>query len=273
MPSLHLTRYVLKAAFRDRLFISLLVMIALGTAFSIFMGSAAVIERTQFALVFGSAGLRLLGVLGLALFTAFYVRRAFEAREVEFLLARPISRTTYLTSHVLSFLMLAFIMTVAICALLFTAGKPDIVGLATYGASIFIEFSVVMTAGLFFGMVITSAAGAALATLGFYVLARMMGILLGISQAPQENALMQILSYVMQVVSVFIPRFDLIGQSSWLIYGVHDESVLGFLRSTAPRLQELMLSMTHLGFVAAQGVVFILLLLAAAVFDLSRKQF
>ncbi|HBR68524.1 MAG TPA: hypothetical protein DEA55_04015, partial [Rhodospirillaceae bacterium] len=68
---------VLTAAVRDKLVISLLVLLALGASMAVFMGSSAVIEQDRFAVVFASGGLRLASVLGLVLFVVFFVRRSF----------------------------------------------------------------------------------------------------------------------------------------------------------------------------------------------------
>jgi hypothetical protein len=59
---------VLTAALRDKLIVTLVLMIMMGAAVAVFMGSSAVVEGDKFALVFGSGGLRLLGVTGLVLF-------------------------------------------------------------------------------------------------------------------------------------------------------------------------------------------------------------
>jgi len=103
MFSWPLVTYVLMAALRDRLIVSLIVLVAVGTSLSVFIGSSAILEKDQFALVFAAAGLRFAGVAGLVLFTVFYVRRAFDTKDIEFLLARPVSRFSFLFSHAVAF--------------------------------------------------------------------------------------------------------------------------------------------------------------------------
>ena len=69
--SFPLVGYVLKAAIRDRLFLSLIVLVLVGVSLSIFLGGAAIVESNRFSLVFAASGLRLAGVMGLVLFIVF----------------------------------------------------------------------------------------------------------------------------------------------------------------------------------------------------------
>ncbi len=62
-----------------------------------------------------------------------------------------------------------------------------------------------------------------------------------------------ILEFAMRAISTIIPRLDLFAKSEWLIYGITNQPDLWVF--------------------PAQAIVFILLLLAVAVFDFKRKQF
>src|SRR4051812_24038337 len=129
MFSKPLVKYVLTAALRAKLMITLFLMILLAAAVAVFMASASVPESGSFTLVFGSGGLRFLGVTGLILFCCFYVRRSFENKEVEFLLSKPVSRLSFLCSHALAFSILAFLIAVAITVAVAVLGRPDTTGL------------------------------------------------------------------------------------------------------------------------------------------------
>lgn len=249
-----LVSYVLMAALRDRLILSLVLLVAIGASLSIFIGSSAVIERAQFAVVFTAGGLRFAGAAGLVLFVTFYIRRAFETREVEFLLARPISRAAFVFSHAVAFSLLAVTLagavTLAIAALM--PPQADFSALALWGGSLAAEFIIVANAAFFFAMVIGSAAGSAMAVCGLYILARLMGQILGVLAIPYNLPLYDILAGAMKTVSVIVPRFDLMAQTSWLLYGPGD---IGW------------------PFILAHGAVFTGLLVAAAMVDLARRQF
>lgn len=240
-------------AVRDRLIISLLILLVLGCSLSIFMGSAAVIEKDRFTIVFTSGGLRLAGVLGLMLFTVFFVRRSFDGKDVEFLLSKPVSRVAFLLSYAAGFSIIAFVMSVAIGACVVAVGPHMLSqGHILWVTSIIVENMIMVNTALFFSMYFSSAATAAMATSAFYVLARMMGQLLGIVDSSMVVDTGPMAAAV-QLVSVLTPRLDLMGQTSWLLYGV-DEHI-------------------GLGFILLQGILFCVFILLAALLDFTRRQF
>lgn len=271
MLSKPLVKYVLTAALRDRLAVTFFAMIILAGALSAFLGGASVAEESSFALVFGAGGLRILGATGIVLFCAFYIRRSFEHKEVEFLLSRPVSRLTFLASHAFSFIVLALVAAAAVSVALLLIGKPHPAGLAAWAYSVFIEYALMALMAFFFSMVLTSAAGSALAALGFYVLARLIGTLLGIAQAPPDNALFWALNRLMEIISVLIPRFDLMGQTSWLVYGYDGAGVL--VQEPGTLAHDMITAIGMPGFIGLQGVIFGALVFTASAFDFFRRQF
>jgi hypothetical protein len=122
-------------------------------------------------------------------------------------------------------------------------------------ASIIAENIIMVNVALFFALFVSSASICAMACFGFYVLTRLMGELLGIidtgSQVGVPSA--TILARIVEIISAVLPRLDLMGQTSWLVYGA-DASV-GY------------------GFIITQCVVFTGLLLVAARIDLARRTF
>ena len=273
MISKHLVKYVLVAAMRDKLMLTLLFMTLIGAAIATFMGSATVTEEDSFALVFGSGGLRFLGVIGIVLFCCFYVRRSFESKEVEFLLSRPISRVSFLFSHAAAFSLLALLIAVVITLVVSIIGKPNMTGLFIWGVSLVAEFAIMSVASLFFSMVLSSASGSALATLGFYALSRMIGVVLGIVSRAPENWTMAAMGNMMKLISIFIPRFDLMGQTTWLVYGIKDMAGMKFMPDAGTYIATVMENIGLAGFVTLQGVLFIALLLVASSYDFLRRQF
>jgi uncharacterized membrane protein len=82
--SLSLVRYVLTAALRDKVVWGVVAISLLAVCLSLFTANSAIIEKTQFAIVFMAGSLRLLTLFGLLLFVVFFIRRSFDARDVEF---------------------------------------------------------------------------------------------------------------------------------------------------------------------------------------------
>lgn len=250
-----LTGYVLRAAVRDKIVISLLLAMLAGTCLAIFMGSSAVIEGAQSGAVFIGASLRVVGVLGLVLFAVFHIRRSFEHKDVEFLLSRPISRVQFLLSFSAAFSLMAAIVGIAegIC-LSVIMPEPFMPGTLLWVTSIVVENIIMVNVAFFFALVLSSAVSGALASLGLYALARMMGEILGIIDA--GTGVMpgiEFISAVMKMISSVMPRLDLMGQTSWLIYG--PDGTVGY------------------GFLLLQGLVFTALVISAASIDLLRRKF
>ncbi|MEZ5919103.1 MAG: hypothetical protein R3D66_04075 [Alphaproteobacteria bacterium] len=250
--SFPLVRYVLTAALRDRLILSMILLLLLGTSLSVFFGSAAITEKKEFAVVFTGGSLRMLGVAGLVLFTVFFVRRSFETKDIEFLLSRPVGRVRFIFSYAFAISLLAAAMgiatglsIVALSPLHWSAGNM------LWAASIIAENIILVNTALFFSMILSSPSTATLITLAFYVLGRMMGQILGILDSSPTYP---VLEYIMQGISMFMPRIDLLGQTSWLLYGLGDGGI-------------------GLCFVLFQGAVFTLMVVLAASIDLMRRQF
>ena len=103
-------------------------------------------------------------------------------------------------------------------------------------------------------MVLSSPVTSGMAVLGFYVLARLMGQLLGIVHSPAFHFPgVDILNGLMQTVSVFVPRLDLMTQTSWVIYGAD--------------------TVSDFAFILLQTAAFLALVLSATLIDLARRQF
>ncbi|HEY8191217.1 MAG TPA: hypothetical protein VIG74_02240 [Alphaproteobacteria bacterium] len=255
MFSRPLVPYVLTAALRDRLVISSLALVAIVASLAVFIGSSAVMEKSAFAVVFAAGALRVTGVAALVLFVVFYMRRAFDTKDVEYLLARPVSRLSFLLSHGAAFSLVAVLMTliVVIAVGLLLPQGADISALILWGAGVMVEFVIAVNVALFFSMVLTSAVGGVLASAGLYVLARLMGELLGILATAEPLPGYAFLAGVMKMISLVVPRLDLLAQTSWLIYGAGND--VGY------------------SFIFAQGALYTALLLAASYIDLRRRQF
>ncbi len=251
--SLPLVQYVLTAALRDRLIVSLMVVLVLAVSLSVFFGSAAVNEQDQFSLVYAGGGIRMAGIFGLVLFVVFFMRRSYEAKDIEFLLSRPVGRIEFLLSYAAAFSILAVLMGLAqgICLLILGAQFGE-EGHMLWVASLMVENIIMVNVALFFSMLLSSAASGTMAVFALYTLARMNGEILGIIDHKGENTF-EGLEYAMQLVSAITPRLDLMAQTSWLVYGVGEQ--------------------VNLTYIVLQGALFTALILLAALIDLVKRQF
>ncbi len=254
--SFAIIKYILTAALRDKLLLSVVAVVALGICLSLFSASSAVIEQDQFTLVYLGSSLRILGLVGLVLFTIFFIRRLFDARDIEYLLSRPLSRVSLLLSSSAAFSLLALgsavLLGLIVGGVAGTSGHMS--GVALWFTGIAAEYILMVNVALFFALVLSSPVTAGMATIGFYILARMIGQLMGIIQNSDiQFPGQEILNQVMNVVAMLIPRLDLMTQTSWLIYG--SGGVQDYI------------------FILLQTAVFLALILTAALIDLVRRQF
>lgn len=249
---LPLVRYVLMAALRDRLISSLFLAYVVSGSLSVFLASSALIEQDQFTVIFLSSSLRLVSVLGLVLFVVSFVRRSFDAKDIEFLLSRPVGRIQFILSYAFSFSVLAvFVSAAAGFVLLCISYHLFGIGHILWTISLMFEAVVMVVVAFFFAMQISSSSGAAMVTIGVYVLGRLIGQLLGIIDSVLVDSY-GLYSVALQVVSVLTPRLDLLAQSSWLIYDVD-------------------IQVFYFSLMQVLGIAF--LVLCAACVDFSKKQF
>ncbi len=249
-------RYVLLTAIRDRLFFGLLIGVLAAAYVSSVLGSTAMLEAEQMTLSFTAASARVIVMVGLIVFVGFHIKNAFDAREIDVLLSRPISRTSLVMSYWFGFAVVATLLVVPTLVLVALIGTINQTGYLLWGASLYLEALLVVSIALFAALTIRSGVGTVLVSLAMYTLSRMMGFFLATtgSAALFGSAEVSIgAKWLMSIISMVIPRLDFFAKSQWLIYG-------------AKSYDDLTLFLT-------QAAVFIPLLIAASVIDFKRKQF
>ena len=250
-----LVGYVSLAMRRDRIVHFLLFLMLAGFGISVILGSAAVIEKNAFSIAMAGTVLRMLAVLGIVVFISFFIRRLFETREIDYFLATPLTRPRIIGSISLAFIVFAILLSVLIAVImLFLIGSPGI-GWLVWSLSVVTELSITVMMAIFFSIVIRSATVATICCLGFYSLARMLGLMIGILDTKIEytNIFYVAINYIVKFISVVTPRFDLLSQSSWLVYN----DIGSFAWWILP----------------AQFIAFVILFFLCALYDFKKVQF
>jgi ABC-type transport system involved in multi-copper enzyme maturation permease subunit len=250
-----LTRYVLRAAIRDKLPLIFIISLAVCLSLSAFLGDSAVIEQDQFVVIFAASSLRFLSVVFLILYISFYFHRAFETRDLETMLTRPFSRLQYLVGHYVGFQIIVIVFSLASFLMFFNFKSVLTDHYFIWFIGLFIELSLVALISIFFAMLCTRNVAAILLSFGFYILGRLSGSLLNIIEAGgDQNIVIRMGEVIMQVITVVVPRFDLMVQTSWLLYDIN-------------------ITMNIMLILIFQFFVFTGFILSATYFDLIRKQF
>lgn len=247
-------RYILLTAMRDWLFWVLLIGVLSGASISGLLGSTAFLETKEMTVTYAAGSARVMLMLGLIVFTCFHIRTAFDTKEIDVILSRPISRANLVIAYWLGFMLVALILMLPIIIVIGLIGTPNMAGFAAWSASLFFEAGVVVSLALFSAFALRSAVTSVLGCIGLYVISRMMVFFVMTAENPIFSELKYIwLRFLLQGISSFVPRLDFFGKSEWLVYG---------LKSA----QE-----WHLFIM--QAVIFVPILLVATVLDFRRKQF
>lgn len=247
-------RYILITALRDWLFTGLLIGILVATAISATLGSTAFLEEKEMTLTFASGSARLILMVGLIVFVCFHIRNAFDTKEIDVILSRPISRANLVVAYWLGFSLVGLLLIVPVVAILAVIGVPNLAGFFGWSVSLLLESFLVVALALFSAFTLRSAVSAVIACMGFYVLSRMMAFFVFTAQSGMvTEKKFVLLKYALWLISTLVPRLDFFAKSDWLVYGFdtsQDWMVFAF-----------------------QALVFVPLLVFASIVDFRRKQF
>lgn len=249
-------RFILLTALRDRLFGALAALLAVVAALALFLGEAVMVEGPQAAVVFAAGMARIVLVVGLLVFIAFHVQRLFDSREIEVLLARPISRERLVLALWAGFCVVGGGLAVAVAAVV-GAVAPSPAGAVLFGASLVLELLIVCSVALFCAVTFERAVVTVLAGGALYVFARLGSLLTAIADNRSFRIVGEVwsnsLDWVLRAAVAIMPRLDLFSQTRWLIHGPTDDSGWTIM--------------------LVQAAVILPLLVTATMFDFRRKRF
>ena len=255
-------KYIFLTAIRDWLFIGLSGAILLAVGISFFLGGTALVEQGQMIVVYATGAARVILVIGLIVFVCFHVRRSFENREVEVILTKPVSRSSFVFSYWAGFAMLAVIVVIPLTILVFLMMDVNFFGMLIWSLSLIFESLIVVAFALACSLMLQSAVSSVMVSFGFYFIARMMGFFTAIIDKPailRDVSWAWVMENVLTATSIVLPRLDLFGNSKWLVYGVGSDANL-WLWDSLPVF-------------VVQSIVYVPLLLLMAIFDFKRRQF
>lgn len=249
-------KYILLTALRDWLFAALMIGVIACALIAHMLGGTALIETQEMTLSYTSASARVVIITGLIIFACFHVRNAFDTKEIDVFLSRPITRSNLVFSYWLGFAAVAVLLVIPTFILIAVQGIMNAKGFVFWSVSLLIECWLVVAIALFSAFTLGSAVTSTMASMGFYVLARMMGFFIATSKTAfmfEQQWVNNIFVYMLKGVSVVMPRLDFFAKSDWLIYGLKN--------------------INELEFFAVQAAIFIPLLILATIADFRRKQF
>lgn len=253
-PILPIARYTLLEALRNRLLWLALILVAAGLAFTQFLQQVAITESSEIQAALLAALLRVGAVFMLASFVVTSMVREFNDKVMELVLSRPLRRSSYFLGKLAGYAAVALAL-----ALLFSlplALFAPAARIALWSLSLACELLLVAAFALFCVLTLTQVTSALAAVAGFYLLARSIGALQIMAANPLSGGPsfgQQAVNAIVDAIAFLLPGLDRMTQTGWLIYAA----------PTAAEVLQLL----------AQTAVYAILLCAAALFDLQRKNF
>jgi ABC-type transport system involved in multi-copper enzyme maturation permease subunit len=247
--------YILLTAFRDRLFFGLLVAVYVATAICIFLGGLPLLENRESAVSYMAAAIRIIGIIGMVVFACFHVRQAFENKEIDVFVTRPLRRSQLVVAYALGFVVvsLVFISIAALPVVWYSYEQWQ--GLLAWMGSLILEQALIITFALFAAFTFSSATLAVITTLGIYTLCRMSAYFMFMveNMRSRSEGVMEWMGNFLYWISMMFPRFDYFAPSRWLVYGLENSTAL-------------LLAIT-------QVAIYFPLLLTATILDFRKRQF
>ncbi len=250
-----IVKYILLSGLRDRLYIGLFLTLIAAFALSIFLGSTAIVEEQQMSAAFMAGSSRAILSIGMILFVCLNIGRAFENKEVEFIISKAISREKFVLGYLIGFFLSAFLILAPLVMVIFTISKSNPLGLAIWSTTLLAEVLIVISFSLLSSLILKNPLSAIMASFGFYAISRLMGIFVMAINLPEDinAAKNHILAVILKILSAVFPRLDLFAQSSWLNYGINDFSSLKII--------------------FFQATIYVPLMIFMAFHDFKKKQF
>lgn len=248
-------KYILLSAIRDRLYIGLFLTLIAAFALAIFLGQTALVEQQQMTVAYIAGSSRAVLAVGFILFVALNINRAFENKEVEFILSKAISRQQFIISYLVGFFLIFLLIFLPLISIISILANINKLGLIIWSLSLFCEMLIIMTFTLLSSLILKNSFLTIASSFAFYLISRLMGVFVMAIELPQEFAMVKvnIFGSILKLFSVFFPRLDLFGQSNWLIYGVNN--------------------FDNVKIIFLQSLIYIPLMIFMAFHDFKKKQF
>jgi ABC-type transport system involved in multi-copper enzyme maturation permease subunit len=249
-----ISRFVILEAWRTRLPWIIVTALAVAAGISMFVKELAITESNRVEVAFLAELARLSGVFITALYVVSTMAREFNDRVADLTLSLELPRASYVLGKLVGYGTVTIAISVAAGMLLLPFAHGT--GLLTWTLSLVLELWVVVALSLFCIITFNQVMPAASFVLAFYVLARSVGAMQLIGSSPllsNEGLTHRFTQGLLNALAYALPGLDRFTQTSWLADGGAN---LG-----------------SVGIALGQTVVYVLLLVAAALFDFHRKNF
>jgi ABC-type Na+ efflux pump permease subunit len=248
-----LAKAVLLEAVRNRLLWLAAVVIVAAFGLAQFLNQVAIAESREIQAALLAALLRVAAVFIVVTFVITSTVRESSDKVTELLLSLPAPRFIYFFGKFAGYAAVALILAL-LCALpLALFAHPG--GLAVWLASLVCELLIVTATSLFCVLTLTQVVPAFAAVAGFYLLARSMAAMQIIAGAAFQDPKLtdRVVNGIVELIAFLLPALDRMTQTSWLLESPPGASALGPI--------------------VGETAIYLVLIGAAALFDLYRRNF
>lgn len=249
----NIARYTVLEAWRNRFALLMAGIVIAAVLASIFVRQQAITEADRMQAVFLASALRVAAVFVVAIYVLQGTLREFQDKVLELMLSLDLPRSNYLAGKFLGYAGVSICCALIVALpLLLVADTADVL-VWTY--TLVLELWIIAAFALFCMTTFSQLLPAATFVLAFYLLARSITAIQLISESTlAQPGLATDLGVVLaDAIALVLPRLDTFTQTAWLIHAPVDA-----------------LSMTA---ATAQTAIYVVLLLAGAMFDLHRRNF
>lgn len=219
-PVLILGRLVVLEARRTGLPMLFACIVVSGFGLAGFLSQLALTESLALQASVLGAFFRLSSVLLISAFVISSMVRESNDRGLELLLSLPISRTQYFLGKLSGFIACGATMAGGLALLLLFWSAP--LPVAAWFISLCLELALMASVSLFFVLTLAQIVPALAASIGLYVLGRIVASVQAISSGPlsgEESLLQRLPGWGIDAVALLLPPLDRATQTSWLTYG------------------------------------------------------
>src|SRR2546426_8475605 len=248
-----LARATLLEAVRNRLLWLAVAVVVIAFGLAQFLNQVAITESREIQTALLAAALRVAAVFMVAVFVITSMVRESSDKVTELMLSLPAPRAIYFFGKFAGYAAVALILAL-LCALpLALFAHPG--GLAIWAASLLCELLIVTAMSLFCVLSLTQVVPAFAAVAGFYLLSRSMAAMQIIAGAALQQPTLtdRVVNAIVELIALLLPALDRMTQTTWLLESAPGASTLGAI--------------------AGQTAIYLVLIGAAALFDLYRKNF
>lgn len=246
-------RFTFLEAVRNRLFTLVIVGLICILGLTEFIGDLTITETRAVQGALTASGLRLFAVCVIGLFVVTSMVREFNDKGFEMLLSLSMTRASYYFGKFTGFVLLALVISLAASLILLIYSPAGYVLIWFF--SLLCESLIIIALGLLCLFTFNSITTAFTAIIAFYVLSRSMHVIQLISSSPileSKSFSQQFIDFIINAIAFVLPDLNLFTSSDWLVYGAGFANIVPVL---------------------IQTVIYLVLLIAAGLFDMYRKEF